>query len=95
MFKLIAGDQAKFSCEMSSSSSYWNEIGMALVEVTNEAANVSDQRISNTVTDLKIPRGRKRCVRKFVCEMRDGSYLVRSEVAELIIVSAGKIINSQ
>lgn len=66
---------------------------LTLVEVTNKAAKVSYHTMSFTTRNLHIPGGGESHVRKFVCEMRYQHLLVRSEVAELIIVSLGKIIN--
>ena len=71
---------------------------MSLIDVTKIApkvkAKISYDNMRFTVTNLQIPGGEKISVRKFVCEMTYQQLLIRSEVAELTIVSPGRLNNN-
>ena len=90
--QFLAGDQATFNCSVTSGRR--QQANVSLVEVMKIAPKVKATLPYNimrfTVTNLQIPGGKKNHVRKFVCEMTYQQLLVRSEVAELTIVSPGR-----
>ena len=64
---------------------------LSVVEVTNRSSPKSNLSSSFTAENLKIPSGRQRAIRRFVCELRTKhqTLLSRSEEAELFIVLQG------
>ena len=67
--------------------------GVFVVEVTNKGNEVRHQELNYTAANLQIPGGGESHVRKFVCEMSfQQDVLLRSKVAELIIIKPGEII---
>ena len=73
------------------SSGLSNITNLSLVEVTKVNSKPSNQKVSVPITNLQIPEGSERHVRKFICETNFYQQKkFKSELAELIIVKLGK-----
>lgn len=86
IFVFFLGEQVTFICNVSSGPS--NVTNLSLVEVTKVNSKPSNQKVSVPITNLQIPEGSERHVRKFICETKQKKF--KSELAELIIVKLGK-----
>ena len=89
IFVFFLGEQVTFICNVSSGPS--NVTNLSLVEVTKVNSKPSNQKVSVPITNLQIPEGSERHVRKFICETNFYQQKkFKSELAELIIVKLGK-----
>ena len=67
---------------------------VTFVEVTTVNDNplaMHAHKESFSITNLQIPEGKKRNVRKFMCEMEYQHQIFSSKLAALIIVSPGRL----
>ena len=88
IFVFFLGEHVTFICNVSSGLS--NITNLSLVEVTKVNSKPSNQKVSVPITNLQIPEGSERHVRKFICETKYQQKKFKSELAELIIVKLGK-----